>query len=226
MNEHFRSIQNLAILYVLCTISLFSLVSTVQAETWKSSFDSALPIWPAGRETEKNLFVGFRAVFNCPERQDPVLRIAASSIYRVYLNGQFIGHGPARGPHGYYRVDEWSLGNFLSDQNIMAIEVAGYNVNSYYLLDEPAFLQAEIVSDGKIMSSTAGKGVKFEAIILKHRLQAIKPLFDPSYDYDPAYLEKSYWLCMSVLIITFLTFALAAYLSDMIDALWDLLRML
>ena len=174
MKKHFRSIQNLAILYVLCTISLFSLVSTVQAETWKSSFDSALPIWPAGRETEKNLFVGFRAVFNCPERQDPVLRIAASSIYRVYLNGQFIGHGPARGPHGYYRVDEWSLGNFLSDQNIMAIEVAGYNVNSYYLLDEPAFLQAEIVSDGKIMSSTAGKGVKFEATILKHRLQKVQ----------------------------------------------------
>ena len=89
-----------------------------------------------------------------------------------------------------------------------------------------------------MLFALAGAFVFSCIVIVRHILQkllsprlmriheAIKPLFDPSYDYDPAHLEKSYWLCMSVLIITFLTFALAAYLSDMIDALWDLLRML
>ncbi|MEA3226930.1 MAG: hypothetical protein U9Q07_13345, partial [Planctomycetota bacterium] len=118
--------------------------------------------------------MGFQAAFEDSEQRDAVLRIAASSLYRVYLNGQFIGHGPARGPHGFYRVDEWPLGGYLRQRNVLAIEVAGYNVNSFYLLDEPAFLQAEIISDGRILASTAGKGVTFEATILKHRLQKVQ----------------------------------------------------
>ena len=174
MRAHFRSIRTPAIFCLLGIIGLFSSIPNAQAETSRSSFDSALPIWPAGRETEKNLFVGFRAVFDCTEQQDPILRVAASSLYRVYLNGRFIGHGPARGPHSYYRVDEWNLGNSLREKNILAIEVAGYNVNSFYLLDEPAFLQAEIASDGKILASTAGEGANFGATILKHRLQKVQ----------------------------------------------------
>ncbi len=174
MKEHFRSIQTPAILCVLCIIGMFSSMSNAQAGTTRSLFDSALPIWPAGRETEKNLFVGFRTVFECSKQKYPVLRIAASSLYRVYLNGHFVGHGPARGPHEFYRIDEWSLGRYMSERNVLAIEVAGYNVNSFYLLDEPAFLQAEIVSDGKILASTAGKGVNFKATVLNHRVQKVQ----------------------------------------------------
>ncbi|MHC4644126.1 MAG: hypothetical protein ACYTBJ_01395, partial [Planctomycetota bacterium] len=109
------------------------------AET--TSFYSARPIWPEGRETEMNLFVGFRAVFNRPRSGAAVLRITGSSLYRIFLNGTFLVHGPARGPHGYWRVDEWPL-NLADGENLLAIEVAGYNVNSYYLLDQPAFIQA------------------------------------------------------------------------------------
>lgn len=174
MKEHFRSIQTPAVLCVLCIIGMFSSMPNAQAGTPESFFDSALPIWPTGRETEKNLFVGFRAVFDCSKQKDPVLRITASSLYRVYLNGHYIGHGPASGPHGFYRVDEWPLGNCASERNVLAIEVAGYNVNSFYLLDEPAFLQSEVVSNGRIIASTAGRGINFEATILKHRLQKVQ----------------------------------------------------
>jgi alpha-L-rhamnosidase len=170
-----ENIEKILTPLTLCIITfVFSSISIAEVRTSRASFDSAHPIWPAGQETEKNLFVGFRAVFDCSADQDPLLRIAASSIYRVYLNGQFIGHGPARGPHGYYRIDEWPLNNCLSERNVLAIEVAGYNVNSYYLLDEPAFLQAEVVFDGRILASTAGKGAHFEAAVLKHRLQKVQ----------------------------------------------------
>jgi len=174
MKASFRAIQTPTILCVLCIIGLFSSISNAQVGTTRSSFDSALPIWLTSRGTEKNLFVGFRAVFDRSEQQEPLLRIAASSIYRIYLNGRFIGHGPARGPHGYYRVDEWPLGCYLREKNVLAVEVAGYNVNSFYLLDEPAFLQAEVISDGRILASTAGKGANFEATFLKHRLQKVQ----------------------------------------------------
>ncbi|MHC4743542.1 MAG: hypothetical protein ACYS8Z_16635, partial [Planctomycetota bacterium] len=139
-----------------------------------ASFDSARAIWPEGREKEMNLSVGFRAVFDCPAGEGAVLRIAGSSLYRIYLNGEFAGHGPARGPHGHCRVDEWSLKGVKTSGNVLAIEAAGYNVNSFYLLDQPSFVQAEVVSDGKVLASTAGDGAKFEAAILKQRLQKVQ----------------------------------------------------
>jgi alpha-L-rhamnosidase len=138
------------------------------------SFWSAKPVWPKGLETEMNLFVGFRAVIQRPKTGAAMLRITGSSVYRIFLNGEFVGHGPARGPHGYYRVDNWNLNNLRQGDNILSIEAAGYNVNGYYLLDEPAFIQAEVISQGKVLASTAGEGNEFEACILKERLQKVQ----------------------------------------------------
>ena len=96
-------------------------------------FYSAKPLWPRGRTREKNLLVGFRCEFALPPTVDRILlRCACSSLYRAYLNGRFCAHGPARGPHGWFRIDEWDLSSLTaSGLNILAIEVAGYNVNSY-----------------------------------------------------------------------------------------------
>ena len=174
MTQPLKSVSHAMILCVLAVFYTLAVPSPAPADTMVTSFDSARPVWPTGRDTEKNLFVGFRAVFECPQPQGCVLRITASSLYRVYLNGRFIGHGPARGPHGFYRVDQWPLKTRDGRENTLAIEVAGYNVNSFYLLDQPSFLQAEIVANGKVLASTAGAGVHFEATILKHRLQKVQ----------------------------------------------------
>ncbi len=138
-------------------------------------FRTAKPMWPTGREVEKNLSVGFRAVFEAPGTDRTVLRLAASTIYRAYVNGEFCGCGPARGPHGFYRIDEWDITNRLKPgKNLVVVEVAGYNANSYYLLDQPSFLQAEIVCGPKILASTCGDGVRFEAIVITERLQKVQ----------------------------------------------------
>jgi alpha-L-rhamnosidase len=138
-------------------------------------FQSAKPIWPSERETEKNLLVGFRAVLVSQQPARMVLRVTASSIYRAFLNGEFLGYGPARAAHGYYRVDEWDLTEKAQPgKNLIAIEVAGYNINSYYLLNQPSFLQAEVVSGSKVLASTSGEGTRFEASILKERVQKVQ----------------------------------------------------
>jgi len=135
-------------------------------------FKSAQPVWPEGRETEKNLSVGFRAAFTPKPGQRVLLRATGSTIYRVWLNGQFLAHGPARGPHGFFRVDEIDLTErLLSRTNLVAVEVAGYNANSYALLDQPSFLQAEVVAEGRVLASTGGEGTPFEALVLKERVQ-------------------------------------------------------
>jgi alpha-L-rhamnosidase len=152
----------------------FGFLSSTAADQ-ATFFQSAKPVWPAGREAEMNLLVGFRAVVAAPAPPNAVLRVAASTLYRARVNGEFLGHGPARGPHDYYRVDEWDLsGKLAAGQNVVAIEVAGYNCNSYYLLDQPSFLQAEIVADGEVLASTAGEGVPFTAAVLEHRVQKIQ----------------------------------------------------
>ena len=137
-------------------------------------FLAGVPIWPEGRAEERNLSVGFRAVVAGAEAA-MVLRITAASLYRVTCNGHFIGHGPARGAHGTARVDEWDLTSFLRDgPNVVAVEVAGYAVNSYYLLDSPSFLQAEVVAGDRVFAATRvgeGPGATFVARILEERVQ-------------------------------------------------------
>lgn len=161
-------------LWAVITIAACALGRTpLRAET--PAFAAAQPIWPEGRVLEKNLTVGFRATLEAPRTGKVVLRATGSTLYRVWLNGQFLAHGPARGPHGFYRVDEIDLTERLvPGTNLVAIEVAGYNANSYYLLDQPSFLQAEIVAEGKVLAATGGEGAAFQAIPLKERLQKVQ----------------------------------------------------
>jgi len=131
---------------------------------------SARPVWPEGREHEMNLLVGFRAALNVERETRAVLRLTGSSLYRAFLNGRFVGHGPARAAHGFHRVDEWAL-ELAAGANQVAIEVAGYCCNSYYLPDQPSFVQAEVVCDGQVLAATGSDG--FEAAVLEHRLRKV-----------------------------------------------------
>ena len=143
--------------------------------TSEIAFRSAKPIWPRGREKEMNLFVGFRAIFEAPSGQQVQLRVAGSTLYRVYLNGEFFASGPARGPHDHYRVDLWEIAPLLATgKNSVCIEVAGYNINSYYILNQPSFLQAEVATDSIVLASTGGSGVSFEAKVLSERVQKVQ----------------------------------------------------
>lgn len=137
-------------------------------------FLEAKPVWPADRHTEMNVQVGFVAVVERPAGTLPVTLFATgSTLYRVFVNGDVAGYGPARGPHGHYRVDAWPLDSFLREgRNIVAIEVAGYNSNSFYTLDQPSFLQAEVRSGDTILAATGTDA--FAATLLDHRVQKVQ----------------------------------------------------
>ena len=154
-------------------------------------FRAAKPIWPKGRTTEMNLLVGFRAEVRPPAQGNVVLRVAASTIYRARVNGAFAGHGPARAAHGFYRVDEWDITPALRPgANVVSLEVAGYNANSYYLLDQPSFLQAEVAAGERVLAATGAAATvhrarntddadgvgpaAFDAAILDYRVQKVQ----------------------------------------------------
>jgi alpha-L-rhamnosidase len=139
------------------------------------AFRAAKPVWPRGREKEMNLFVGFRAVFAARSDQDVYLRVAGATLYRIYLNGVFLAWGPARGPHSFFRLDSLPLGQLLAEgKNLLWVEVAGYNVNSYYVLDQPSFLQAEIVAGSSVLAATGAGSNQFVATVLTERLQKVQ----------------------------------------------------
>jgi alpha-L-rhamnosidase len=149
--------------------------SVLTAGDTQPSFSVARPVWPVAGRSEMNQFVGFRAVIDASSSGDAVLRITASSLYRVHLDGRFVGHGPARGPHGHFRVDEWRLaGGLKPGPRVVAVEVAANNIDSYYIPNNPPFLQAEILMGGQVLAATGDAKRGFEAFPLEERVRKVQ----------------------------------------------------
>jgi len=144
-------------------------------------FQRAKPIWAANRHLEKNCELAFRALI--PGTQPAQLALAASSIYRCWVNGMFVSAGPARSAHGYYRVDEIDLTPWLTEQtNLLVIEVVGYNTNTFDTLDQPSFLTAEVCRNDKPIAATGSS--TFEVYDRQQRIQRVQ-----RYSYQRAFAE-------------------------------------
>ncbi|HIQ96698.1 MAG TPA: hypothetical protein IAB26_09060 [Candidatus Limivivens merdigallinarum] len=145
------------------------------------SFQRAEAVWAQERELEKNCELLFRAIL--PRIERGRLYLAASSIYRVFINGRFVAAGPARTAHGFYRVDCYEIGEYLTEpKNIVAIEVVGYGINSYDTLDQPSFLTAEIRSGDRVIAYTGEDGMR--AYDLKRRIQRVQ-----RYSFQRAFID-------------------------------------
>ena len=114
---------------------------------------------------------------------EATLYLAASTLYRLWVNGAFAGAGPARAAHGYYCVDCVELTDRLNrEKNVVVIEVLGCNVNTYDTLDQPSFLTAEILRDHQPVLWTGDS--HFQAYDLKQRVQRIQ-----RYSFQRAFTE-------------------------------------
>ena len=136
----------------------------------RTEFEFAKPVWVRDRETEKNLSVCLSATV---KKSSAFLRISAHTLYQAFLNGRLIAEGPARAGHGYYRVDMIDLSDKLdNEENDLKIIVAGYNLASFYLLNEPSFVCAEVISDGRPVAVTGGNG--FDSRLYTERISKVQ----------------------------------------------------
>jgi alpha-L-rhamnosidase len=147
-------------------------------------FKYAKPIFLKDKSFEMNFQAGFVCNFNAEFNKLYKLSITASTLFRVYLNGKMVHYGPARGPHGYLRCDLIKL-DVKQGENTLAIEVAGYNCPSFYTLEIPSFVQAEIFEDGDCKYYT---GRDFKGIALN----SLREQFVPRYSYQRAFTEVWY----------------------------------
>ncbi len=155
-------LQNAVALSALSSLP-FSLVddrALAQEAELAPKFQLAKPVWGQGREDEMNVTLVFSAnvkLASAAQAANAIFRATGSSIMRVTINGEEACYGPARGPRGWFRVDEWNVGAYLHEGvNRVVVEIAGYNSVSYYLLSQPAFLRAELVdADGRVLAATS-----------------------------------------------------------------------
>ena len=146
-------------------------------------FDQALPIWPKDSALEQNFQAGWRVNFSINGTESVVLSITGATLFRVSLNGQFLHHGPARGPKGYYRVDVLDITEHLSSgQGVIDIEVVGYNCNSYIYMNQPSFLQAELLVAEQVVAATGISG--FSSLAIEQRIQRVE-----RYGFQRPYVE-------------------------------------
>lgn len=116
-------------------------------------FKQAVPIWLKQDMGTKNI----RAIFRTKTKiaEDSVLKIATSGVYSLYVDGIFVAYGPARAGRDHFRMDEIVLGQFACDRfRLLTIEVQSYQVNSFCLMKQSPFLQAEVVTEGHVCAYT------------------------------------------------------------------------
>lgn len=134
-------------------------------------FKKAKSIWAENRSTEMNMTLTL--IGNFPKSENAELIITGSSYYNIFVNGEFLALGPARAAHEYYRVDKLPL-KFNKENNEVRIIVMGYNVNSFYHLDQPSFICAEIEIEGETIAYTDVVPYGFSLKEWKQKVQKVQ----------------------------------------------------
>jgi len=136
------------------------------------SFIKAKPVWAENKTEEMNLSFVFRAVLD--KNITAKLNVAGHSDYQIFINGGFVAQGPARSGHGFFRADEIDISSYLSKKkNVICVLAAGYNVNSFYLTDQPPFVCAEIISGKEVLFAT-GTENDFDCVPYAFREQKVQ----------------------------------------------------
>ena len=135
------------IAFIFCSVALTTLAA--------DRFEQAKPIWVAAETGEPNSSYFFMTGFDWDGQSSLMFRFSGCSVFKVFVNGEFAAYGPARGPHGWFRIDEWDIAKFArKGWNNLVIEGVAYNVDNYYIINHRPFLQAEVLSDGESVVAT------------------------------------------------------------------------
>ena len=156
-------------------------------------FKRAKPVFAEGMGKRVNTNLIFRGTFVLKENTRAVLKITASNLFKVYINGEFVAYGPARSTKNYYRTDRIDIsGLCLNGENRIAIFCTNSYVPSFHMVRVPGFVQAEICTGNEVVFATDNKSVQCfdmdyrEREVLRVNCQRT---FVESYHLKPGYLE-------------------------------------
>lgn len=125
-------------------------------------------VWAKNLLNEKNVTITFQ--YTLVPDSDTTLYLAASNLYRLFLNGKMIGYGPATAAHGYSRQDQYSLAEQAGMETVLSVEVHSSNINTFYVVDQLPFFAAEIKSGEKMIATAED----FKAYHMTERVQKVR----------------------------------------------------
>ena len=116
-------------------------------------FKKAVPVWKNvdNYKDKLNTHLIFRE--NVDNIKGCTLKIAVADWYKLYVNGEYVGSGPARSAAGYGRVDEYDLSEYDcgTENNEIVIYVAGFYCKSLTSVWQESYLCAELVCDDEVI---------------------------------------------------------------------------
>lgn len=106
---------------------------------------------------DKNVHMLFRKKFSIDKPERTVIRITADDYYKLYVNGSYVGQGPASGFHFSYYFNEFDITDYLeSGKNTIAIH-AYYQglINRVWVSgDDRLGVIFDVISDGKVIAKS------------------------------------------------------------------------
>lgn len=133
------------------------------------NFKEAKGIFLPGKSAVPNVLAAFRLDFSYSGGHVEFI-VAAHTFYRIYLNGDFLGIGPAPAPFGRLKADRYDLTGKLAraegpcgeegtfqgaGRNHLAVEVIGYVPQEFnYSTHENSVFFGELTVDGKVVAAT------------------------------------------------------------------------
>ncbi len=131
-------------------------------EEKRSVFKEAKGIFLPGKSAVPNVLAAFRLDFSYSGGHVE-FTVAAHTFYRIYLNGDFLGIGPAPAPFGRLKADRYDLTGRLARtgggesprKNRLAVEVMGYVPREFnYSTHESSVFFGELTVDGRVVAAT------------------------------------------------------------------------
>ncbi len=122
-------------------------------------FKKATPVWAKEYIDERNIMLEFSCDVDFIGKFSKI-RIAADALYRLFINGKMVAHGPQRAGKGFWRMDEIDLTHVFKrgEKNHVAVQVIRYGVISFEYVLQPSFLMAEVEIDGNVIAATGVEG--------------------------------------------------------------------
>lgn len=122
-----------------------------------SVFHRQLESFAPNGKLRKNIHMLFRKKFFCKKEKNTIIRITADDYYKLYINGNYVGQGPAAGFHFHYYFNEFDITPYINNgENIIAIH-AYYQglINRVWVSgDDRAGVIFDVLSDGEVIAKS------------------------------------------------------------------------
>lgn len=107
-----------------------------------------IALWSEDKKREYNTRLAFQ--LKCVKAD--TIKLIALDFYNVYVDGVFIGYGPAKTAAGYARADEYDLTKY--ENFVITVEVLCYNIPGYSVDSGNPLFGAEVIKDGNVIADS------------------------------------------------------------------------